>query len=62
MLPELGPPETTCWEFPGTDRSWDVEFAHLVECIETGKPPCGDVTDALAALEIIDQLYAMSRS
>ena len=24
MLPQMGPPETTTWEFPFPDRSWDA--------------------------------------
>jgi predicted dehydrogenase len=58
MLPELGPPETTIWEFPGPDRSWENEFAHFARCVETGDLPCGSLADALAALEIVGRLYA----
>lgn len=25
MLPEMGPPETTIWEYPMADNSWDIE-------------------------------------
>jgi predicted dehydrogenase len=52
MLPELGPPETTIWEFPGADRSWAEEFAHFASCVHSGS-----LTDALAALEIVGRLY-----
>ena len=24
MLPEMGPPETTTWEYPMADNSWDI--------------------------------------
>src|SRR5437763_222107 len=27
MLPQMGPPETTNWEYPMVDDSWTVEFA-----------------------------------
>jgi predicted dehydrogenase len=57
MLPELGPPETTLWEFPGDDVSWADEFSHFVACIETGTAPSGGLADALAVLEIVEQLY-----
>src|SRR5205085_4775978 len=33
MLPQMEPPETTIWEFPGEDRSWHEEFAHFVRCV-----------------------------
>ncbi|MDQ6670569.1 MAG: Gfo/Idh/MocA family oxidoreductase [Chloroflexota bacterium] len=57
MLPEMGPPETTSWEFPGADLSWHSEFDHFVDCIENGSTPCGSIADALANLEIVDCLY-----
>src|SRR5436190_1293260 len=57
MLPEMGPPETVCWEYPREDRSWQVELEHWIECIQSGRQPCGSLEDALAALEIVDQLY-----
>jgi predicted dehydrogenase len=58
MLPELGPPETTCWEYPGADRSWSDEFAHFTECIATGDRPSGNLQDALAVLQVVDELYS----
>ena len=27
MLPQMGPPETTIWEYPASDASWASEFA-----------------------------------
>src|SRR5262249_40665169 len=39
MLPEMGPPETTIWEYPGEDSSWGVEFAAFVDDIVAGRPP-----------------------
>jgi predicted dehydrogenase len=57
MLPEMGPPETSAWEYPREDRSWDDELAHWLACIETGRQPSGSLADALAALEIVERLY-----
>jgi hypothetical protein len=34
MLPEMGPPETSVWEYPGEDRSWEMEFADFIRSIE----------------------------
>lgn len=34
MLPEMGPPETTIWEYPQEDRSWALELNDFVEAIE----------------------------
>ena len=58
MLPELGPPATRAWEYPGEDRSWRDEFEHFERCVESGSGPNGTLEDALAALELIGRLYA----
>jgi predicted dehydrogenase len=58
MLPTMGPPETTMWEYPGADESWRVELAHLLSCVETGREPIGSLADAHAALTIVDAVYA----
>ncbi len=57
MLPQMGPPETTIWEYPGEDRSWHLEFAHFRECVERGGRPSGDLEDALAALRVVERVY-----
>src|SRR5205814_3921876 len=53
MLPEMGPPATTIWEYPGEDRSWRDEYADLLDCIRSSRQPAGTLADALAALEVI---------
>lgn len=69
MLPKMGPPETTIWEYPGDDESWRLEFAHFVDCIQQRgrtlrhhRPVNGDLTDALAALKIVEKIYAESKA
>jgi predicted dehydrogenase len=57
MLPQMGPPETTTWEYPGEDRSWHAEWAHFTDCIRERRQPSGNLEDALAALTIIGKLY-----
>ena len=57
MLPEMGPPETSAWEYPREDRSWHAEVEHWVRCIEASQQPSGTLEDALAALSIVAQLY-----
>lgn len=57
MLPEMGPPPTTIWEYPGEDRSWHAEWAHLMHCIRERQQPSGNLEDALAALRVIAKLY-----
>jgi predicted dehydrogenase len=60
MLPQMGPPETTIWEYPGEDLSWRDEFAHFVDCIARGARPSGSLEDALAALRIVEQAYSLA--
>jgi predicted dehydrogenase len=57
MLPAMGPPETTIWEYPGEDTSWSAEFAHLKRCIAERQVPEGTLDDAVAALEVVQQVY-----
>jgi predicted dehydrogenase len=57
MLPHMGPPETTIWEYPGEDSSWRDEYAHFLQCIREHQPPSGTLADAFAALYIIQQIY-----
>ncbi|MDM8542673.1 Gfo/Idh/MocA family oxidoreductase [Desulfococcaceae bacterium HSG9] len=57
MLPEMGPPETTIWEYPGADTSWESEFGAFVNSIKDRAPLCGDLNDAYQALQIIKKIY-----
>jgi len=60
MLPQMGPPETTIWEFPMDDDSWALEMADFVEDIRRGREPAVGLKDALAALEVVGRIYAES--
>lgn len=62
MLPEMGPPETTIWEYPGPDRSWEDEWAEFIADIRLGRLPHVGLEDARAALEIVGAIYAASAS
>lgn len=60
MLPEMGPPETTTWEYPMADNSWDVEFTEFLEDIQLKRPPSASLRDAIEVLTIIEKIYGMS--
>jgi predicted dehydrogenase len=60
MLPEMGPPETTIWEFPGPDVSWQLETAEFLEDIRLGRKPSATLQDALAALTVVESIYKRS--
>jgi len=61
MLPEMGPPETTIWEYPGKDRSWEVEFSEFLEDIRHQRTPSASLYDAAAALKIVQAIYQWSK-
>ena len=58
MLPEMGPPETSSWEYPRGDASWELEFAEFLEDIRLKRTPAPGLADARAALEIVAKIYA----
>jgi predicted dehydrogenase len=60
MLPQLGPPETTIWEYPMADTSWEMEFAEFMEDIRLERQPAASLQDAQAALRVIEQVYKVS--
>jgi len=60
MLPEMGPPETTSWEYPMGDDSWEVEMAEFYDDIRLNRTPAAGLGDAYAALKIIEQIYKES--
>jgi predicted dehydrogenase len=62
MLPQMGPPETTIWEYPGEDTSWRAEFDHFRDCVAAGRQPLGTLDDALATLEVVEQVYRQDRA
>ena len=57
MLPQMGPPETTIWEYPFPDRSFADEFENFVAAVEGRAPAIGDIDDAHANLSIIQAVY-----
>ncbi len=60
MLPEMGAPETTIWEYPMADDSWKVEMAEFLEDIRLGRQPAAGLSDAVAALNVVDAIYRTS--
>ena len=57
MLPEMGPPETTIWDYPGEDESWRLEFEAFAEAAQHGEKPPVTLHDARAVLEIVEKVY-----
>ncbi len=60
MLDQMGPPETTAWEYPMNDDSWAIEMREFYEDIKTGREPAASLHDAVACLSIIETIYSES--
>ncbi len=60
MLPEMGPPETTIWEYPRGDDSWRIEMDHFLEDIRLGRTPTPGLKEARAALAVVETIYRAS--
>jgi predicted dehydrogenase len=58
MLPQMGPPETTIWEYPGEDTSWAAEFRDFGAAITGEKGLGATLEDAVAALEVVGAVYS----
>ncbi|AYG62406.1 Gfo/Idh/MocA family protein [Rhizobium jaguaris] len=60
MLPEMGPPETTSWEYPMADNSWSVELEEFYDDIKLDRPSAAGLADAYESLKIIEKIYQES--
>lgn len=58
MLPEMGPPETTVFEFPRGDQSWKLEMEAFFEDIRLQRLPVPGLKEARAALKVVETIYA----
>lgn len=61
MLPEMGPPETTIFEYPGADVSFELEFRAFRSAIDGDRAGVPGLADARRALEIVHETYRKSR-
>ncbi len=57
MKPEMGPPDTEVWTYPGEDQSWNLELDAFLSEIEGKKTDLGTVNDALRAVQIVYGAY-----
>ncbi len=56
MPPEMGPPETTTWEYPMADDSWASELAEFYEDIRLDREPSPGLNDAYEVLRIVEKI------
>ena len=60
MLPQMGPPETTAWEYPMADDSWAVEITEFYDDIRLNREPSASLNDAYQSLLVVDYIYKES--
>jgi predicted dehydrogenase len=60
MLPEMGPPETVIYEFPGGDESWAWEMEEFLQDILTGREPVPGLREGIRTLEVVEKIYRES--
>ena len=61
MLPQMGPPETTIWEFPRGDESWKLEMAEFEEDIRLKRTPVPGLKEAKSALSVVEKIYGKAK-
>jgi predicted dehydrogenase len=57
MRPEMGPPDTTIWEYPRGDESWALEFGEFLDDVRLRREPCAGLLDARASLAVVQEIY-----
>lgn len=60
MLPEMGPPETTIFEYPRGDDSWRLEMAEFLEDIRRRRTPSPGLREGIATLRVVETIYRNS--
>jgi len=57
MLPQMGPPETTIFEFPRGDESWKLEMAEFFEDIRLNRAPVPGLKEAKTVMRVVETIY-----
>jgi predicted dehydrogenase len=60
MLPQMGPPETTVFEYPAGDGSWALETRAFIEDIVLEREPAPGPRECIRTLEIVEEIYRRS--
>ena len=61
MLPQMGPPDTTIYEFPRGDESWKIEMVEFEEDIKLKRTPMPGLKEAKAALVVVEKIYERAK-
>ena len=57
MLPEMGPPVSETWSFPGPDDSWALEMQEFIEDLRSGSRNSDNLESSLEVLRVIGEIY-----
>ena len=60
MLPEMGPPDTTIFEYAQGDDSWRAEIDDFLGDIRAARRPNPGLPEAIEALTIVEEIYRRS--
>jgi predicted dehydrogenase len=61
MKPEMGPPDTKLYEFPGADESWRKEMIEFEKDVELKRTPDVGLHEAKAALTVVEKIYGRTK-
>jgi predicted dehydrogenase len=62
MKPEMGPPDTTIWEYPGPDISWTAQWEHFRDEVAKGVTACQPgLASTQSVLSVIERVYVQNR-
>ena len=60
MKPEMGPPDVVTQTYGDKDISWFAENSNFINAINKKEEPIGTITDALASLRVVRDVYNLS--
>jgi predicted dehydrogenase len=61
MKPEMGPPDTNLYEFPGLDESWKKEMIEFEKDVALKRTPDAGLNEAKAALAVVEKIYGKTK-
>jgi predicted dehydrogenase len=61
MLPAMGPPETTIYEFPRGDSSWSLETEEFIKDIRLNRQPTPGLREAQKVIQVVETIYASDK-
>lgn len=61
MLPQMGPPETTIFEFPRGDESWKIEMKEFFDDIRLNRLPVPGLKEAKTVMQVVEAIYNKAR-